>query len=89
MLNTLRVKFSERFRISLESLPGHIQSKAVKKMAIFVDNPYYPSLKTHKLHGRYRGSLAYSVDHDYRIIFIFLDRDTVLYLDIGTHDIYK
>ena len=43
-------------------------------------------LEIHKLHGKKKDEWAYSVDYSYRISFIFLGKNVVLYTNIGTHD---
>ena len=45
-----------------------------------------PRLDVHNLHGKKKEEWAYSVDRSYRIVFIFLEGNQVLYTDIGTQD---
>ncbi|MEJ0053498.1 MAG: hypothetical protein WDN10_02110 [bacterium] len=52
-------------------------------------DPFLPSLGTHKLHGKDRGAWAFSIDRKYRIKFVFIAGDRILFLDVGTHDIYE
>ena len=40
-----------------------------KSLKLFSDNPFNPSLKTHKLTGKLRGFWAYSCGYDCRICF--------------------
>lgn len=55
------------------------------------NDPFEPSLKTHKLKGSLSNCWACSVEYDYRIIFEFqksidnLDKE-ILLLSFGTHD---
>ena len=56
------------------------------KEKIFVANPFDPRLATHKLHGKDKDHWSYSIDRKYRIKFLFLDNDDILYLTIGTHN---
>ncbi|MGR3309192.1 MAG: type II toxin-antitoxin system RelE/ParE family toxin, partial [Candidatus Brocadiales bacterium] len=44
-----------------------------KKMEVFRSNPYEPSLKTHKLSGELEGLWSFSINHDVRVIFKFMD----------------
>jgi mRNA-degrading endonuclease RelE of RelBE toxin-antitoxin system len=39
-----------------------------------------------KLGGKLAGQWAFSIDEDYRVLFEFIDSDSVLLIDIGTHD---
>ncbi len=55
------------------------------------ENPFTPSLATHKLKGKLAGSWACSVGYDLRIVFEFVkseeqQEDDILLLEIGTHD---
>ena len=78
-----------RFKKSLKRLPVHIKKKANLKDQIFRKNSFSPNLQTHKLTGKLKSYWSYSVDDDYRVLFRFVDKDSVIYFNIGTHDIYK
>lgn len=43
-------------------------------------------LRTHKLNGELKGSWAFNINNNYRIVFEFIDNNTVLLIDIGTHN---
>lgn len=51
----VKVKPSARFKRSFIKLPKNIQGLSVEKEAIFVQNPFDPQLKTHKLKGKLKG----------------------------------
>jgi mRNA-degrading endonuclease YafQ of YafQ-DinJ toxin-antitoxin module len=59
------------------------------KISVFKDNPFAQTLDTHKLHGEKKEEWAFSVDYSYRVSFVFVGSDAVLFTDIGTHDMYK
>lgn len=84
-----RLDASERFRKSFSRLPKQIQKIARKKDKMFRGDAFHPLLKTHKLRGELKDDWAYSVNHEYRVHFYFVDDHTAVYLDIGTHEIYK
>ena len=72
-----------------KSLPAEIQLRAKQKEKIFRTNPFDTRLKTHRLKGRLSDYWSYSIDYRYRIVFRFIDEETVIYYNIGTHDIYR
>ena len=72
-----------------KSLPEEIKVRSKHREEIFKANPFDSRLKTHKLKGRFKGYWSYAIDYQYRILFRFIDNETVLYHDIGTHDIYR
>ena len=63
-----------------------LKPKIAQALETFVDNPYHPSLRTHKLSGKLRGLWAFVVAYDCRIVFQFLDDQNILLIDIGKHD---
>ena len=71
-----------------KNLPEKVRTLVQQKELIFMADPFDNRLKTHKLKGKLKDYCSYSVDYQHRIIFRFMDRETVLYLDIGKHDIY-
>ena len=83
------IRASSKFKRSYRKLPKNVRVKAKKKEKIFRVNPFGPRLDTHKLHGKYKNYWAFTVVGQYRIMFAFADRDTVDFINIGTHEIYK
>ena len=83
------IYLSPSFEKKYIKLPQSIKEKTKKKEIAFRDHPFNPSLKTHRLHGKEKEAWAFSIDYAYRIKFIFLAENKVLFLDIGTHEIYK
>jgi len=66
-----------------------VKDAAEKKESLFKADAFHPSLETHKLHGKDRDIWAFSINKKYRIKFVFLNEGAVLFVDIGTHDIYR
>ncbi len=65
-----------------------IKLRFLDSLQLFIDDPFHPSLRTHKLSGRLRHLWSYTVDHDTRVIFYFTEdkpKRAVL-VDIGSHD---
>jgi mRNA-degrading endonuclease YafQ of YafQ-DinJ toxin-antitoxin module len=85
----VEIQVSERFKKSYHKLPARIKERAKEKEAVFRADPFDISLRTHKLSGKEEGFSAFWVNDSYRIKFIFLPSKEVLFLDIGTHKIYK
>jgi mRNA-degrading endonuclease RelE of RelBE toxin-antitoxin system len=82
-----RYAFSRRFQKEYKSLPGDIQEAFEKKLSLFLDNFYHPSLRVKKIAGtadRWEGS----VTMNYRFTFQ-MEAERLLFRRIGTHDILK
>ncbi len=58
-----------------------------EKLDLFINDPYTPSLKTHKLSGHLKGFYAFSIEYDLRIVFKFIDKNEAVFTDIGKHDV--
>lgn len=82
----LSIFTSPHFDKRYKKLSLSIKLKAEEKEKVFKDNPFDPRLRTHKLHGKEKEHWAYWIDNKYRIKFLFLSENRVLYLDVGTHD---
>ena len=61
-------------------------SRFLAKVKAFMQDPFDPSLKTHKLSGKLRDYWSFSIEYDLRVVFYFEDDDTVVFFDLGTHD---
>lgn len=85
----VKIEYHARFLKSFSKLPKKIVNKAEIKEKIFKQDQFNPILRTHKLHGEEKESWGFWIDYTYRIKFIFLTERLVLFLDVGTHDIYK
>jgi len=80
-------QFSRRFKKQYQSLPKEIQNAFDKKLDLFLSNRFHPSLRVKPIQGtknRWEGS----VTMNYRFTFEF-SVNTVLFRNIGTHDILK
>ncbi|HEX6987445.1 MAG TPA: type II toxin-antitoxin system mRNA interferase toxin, RelE/StbE family [Planctomycetaceae bacterium] len=53
------------------------------------EDAFHPSLRTHKLKGRFAGVWACTAGYDLRILFEFVEEggtEAILLLTVGTHD---
>ncbi|NEP55455.1 MAG: type II toxin-antitoxin system mRNA interferase toxin, RelE/StbE family [Symploca sp. SIO2G7] len=62
--------------------------KTVRQLA---EDPFHPSLHTHKLKGDLSNTWSCSIDYSYRILFEFIDNpeeqeEAILLLNLGSHD---
>ncbi len=88
-LKKISVSYSRRFLKQASRLTAEIIDQAQKKERIFRTNPFDPRLNTHRLQGKEKEVWSFSINYSYRIKFIFLTRDEVLFLEIGAHKIYR
>ena len=77
--------FKRAYRRIVKAHP-HLGDKISECLEVFVNDPFHPSLRTHKLRGKLRGLWAFVVEYDCRVVFRFLDDGDALLIDIGKHD---
>ena len=75
------------FRCKLVRMVGSdLQARFWQKVAQFQQDPFQPTLRTHKLSGKMKNMWSFSIEYDARVIFYFTDEDKAVFVDIGTHD---
>ncbi len=84
----MEVFYSSRFRRLYKKIQPEIRRLFKEKEKLFVDSPFNPKLKTHKLSGKLDPFWAFSVTNSCRVMFHFADDKTVWFIEIGDHDIY-
>ena len=80
--------YSSSFKKSVKKYISH-QKKIESNIIMFMNDPFDPSLKTHKLSGKFDHYWSFSIDYHLRILFEFIDEKTVGFINMGTHEIYK
>lgn len=76
------------FKRMFDALPESVQRRARQKFELFLQNPYHPSLRRHRL-TRHPPNESVSITMDYRAVFRpgerLGDRDVYVWVWIGTH----
>ncbi|MDO8482308.1 MAG: type II toxin-antitoxin system mRNA interferase toxin, RelE/StbE family [bacterium] len=85
----MRIWYSGKFERLYAKLPEDVKLLAETREKIFLADPFDARLRTHKLHGRFAGFLAFSLNYKYRVVFDFYKDDIVRFHAIGLHDIYE
>lgn len=84
------ILYSTKFARKYRKLPCEIKNIAEKQETIFRKNPFDQKLKTHKLKGKLKEFLSFSIGYRYRIIFEFSkDKKIAYFHSVGDHDIYQ
>ena len=88
-----KIYFTKRFTKQYQLLNKRnpkIAKKLEKRMEIFIKNPRNPILKTHRLSGKLKGKSAFWITWNLRVIFKRLNKKSVRFLALGTHNqVYK
>jgi len=88
MAKITQIYYSSHFKKSLFKYRSY-QLLIQKKLALLIKDPLTPSLRTHKLTGKFDGYYSFSINYQLRIIFEWINQQTIGLIDIGTHAIYR
>lgn len=84
----LEIEVTNSFLKKFKKLPKRIQHLTDQKTAIFRSAPEYPALHVEKLTPKNLGLWSFRINRQYRVIFRFTKSNTVLFINVGSHDIY-
>jgi mRNA-degrading endonuclease YafQ of YafQ-DinJ toxin-antitoxin module len=84
----MEVLFTPHFKRAAKRLPVTTRLLVEERLEIFIEDPFAPPLKTHKLTGTLKGYWAFSIDYRFRVIFSFEGRAKIVLHEIGDHSIY-
>lgn len=85
----MQIIYSPRFAKSYKKLPKKIKLLAEGREEVFRQDPFEPRLKTHKLKEELKDFYSFSISYNWRIVFHFEDKNSIVFDNIGTHSIYK
>jgi mRNA interferase YafQ len=90
MILATETGFRKSFKKLIKKNP-QLQNKILAVINLLGDDPFAPSLKSHKLTGQLDGLWSCTVNYDCRIVFAFrkdeeTDDDLLVLIDIGSHD---
>ncbi|MBQ3224116.1 MAG: cytotoxin [Oscillospiraceae bacterium] len=79
-----KLKYTKEFEKNLKSFTTQEQKLVANKLKLFIQNPFYPSLRTKKVQG-INNVFEMSVNMDIRILWKYESGIIILLLDIGHH----
>ncbi len=86
----IQVVYHHNFLKSAKKLPKFQQNKLAHLLENLQNNPFDLSLHTKRLTGDLIGLLSFRITRDWRVIFQFLNHETLQLLDIKHRkDIYR
>ena len=83
------VKYKPSFLKQYKKLPQALREEVREKIELFKVDPKHPFLKTHALKGKLKGLYSFSVNYQYRIVFLYETKNSATFLHVGGHEIYR
>lgn len=85
----MTILYSSHFERTLKKMNKESITIMAEREKIFRSNCFDIRLKTHKLKGKFRSYWSFSITYSHRILFEFLQSNTVAFIDIGDHTVYE
>ena len=86
----MEVSFSKSFRKSFEKRIKSTETRTEfwVRLELFIQDPFDPKLKTHKLSGKLKNLWSFSIENDVRVVFLFTDDKPkrAVFVDLGSHN---
>lgn len=86
----IEVSFSTTFKKAFKKRISITSDEELfwEKLDLFIDNPFNPSLKTHRLSGKLKDLWSFSISYDMRVVFYFTTNkpQKAVFVDIGNHN---
>lgn len=84
------LRYHKSFQKHFKSLPVKRKQAVKNSIAAFEINPFEDGLRNHALTAKWRGHRSISAGGDLRIHYKEIDKDTILFVAVGTHSqLYK
>lgn len=82
--------FKRAFKRAVKKQP-QLRDKIFAVLELLLEDPFIPSLRSHKLKGQLDGLWACWVEYDCRLIFTFkreqeTNKELIVLIDIGNHE---
>ena len=81
--------YAPYFKRVYKKLSPELKAAFIKKEKLFRQDCFHPSLKTHKLGGKWKDYWAFWIDYSNRVMFQFGDDGYIYFFNVGGHSIYE
>lgn len=86
----MRLVYDKTFLKAASLLPASQRRKLAILLERFSEDPFNPLLHTKPLSGTFSGFFSFRITRDWRVMFQFIDADTIRLLDVAHRkDVYR
>jgi len=76
---------SKRFEKDFVKLPKPVKKRVLVVLQKFIDDPLDPSLRNHRLSGKWNNHFSINVTGDVRAVYVYIKNDAVHFVAVGSH----
>ena len=81
----MRPYYHPKFKKQFRRLPLKVQDRFQERLIIFLDNMFHSILNNHSVEHAYPNWRSINITGDYRALFEIKEKNTVVFMKIGTH----
>ena len=82
----LTIGYSKKFLKTFRRLERDLQDEILEKIELLKDTKNHNKLRVHKLSGKLKSVMSFSVNYRVRITFTYVHKNTIALHTVGTHD---
>ena len=82
----MKVKFQQNFTNQFKELSKTQKRLLADTIELFTEDPMHNSLRNHPLKDKWVNYRSITADGDLRLHYRLIDKDTALFVAVGTHD---
>lgn len=81
----MRYSASKNFEKQFKRLNAQTKDKVIKRLEVFIEDPFHISLRNHELHGEWSSYRSINITGDVRAIYKDTDSTIAHFVAIGSH----
>lgn len=86
----MTIEFHRLFKKRYKKIDSKIRRQFDERLILFEKDLFHPLLNNHQLSGDRVGQWSINVTGDWRAIYVFKDKNTLIFIDIDIHsNLYK
>lgn len=87
-MQEIDIIFLPSFLREVRKMLEELQDAIAEKITLFKDKNNHERLRVHKLKGALKNKYSFSVTYKHRIVFLWEDEHTAVFLAVGDHEVY-
>ncbi len=88
-MSEITIVYMPVFLKQIKKFEPRLRDEAVQKINQFKDRNTHEHLRVHKLKGALKNCYGFSVTYNERVVFMWKDSQTAIFLSVGDHDVYN
>lgn len=85
----IQINYSKKFVRQYSKVERNLQLEIKDKIELFKNRKNHKNLNVHKLHGKWKNYWSFNINYKDRIMFKYIDDNSVILMALGDHSIYQ